>query len=279
MKWLNNLSTTKKLMGAFGLLVLLTALVGYKGIDSVKRENEHLAIYEGHTFGALALKEAQVKLIELSRAVVNAILDEDESSIRKGISDSAHYEKDFLKNFEQYAKSIVTAEAKAKAAEAEKLFKDLRPAQNYIMELALAHKDKEARAGLPKIRAQADTIDKLFDELVKSKDQVLNKLEHEAEADYLNSHNFIIGLTVLAALMGLGIGYFIARLIAQPLNQSVGVLQAVAEGDFTQRLELDRRDEVGQMAAALNKSLEAISSAFGAIAHNANSSREPRRRS
>lgn len=230
MKWLQNMSTTKKLMGAFGLVAMLAAFAGYEGIDSVKEMHERMVAYEGHTHGLVGLKEANVKLVEISRAVRNAILDEDDASIKKRISDAEKYEKDFLKNFEEYKKSIATAEAKAKAAEAEKLFKELRPAQNYIMELALAHKDKEARAGLPKIRAQADAIDKIFDDLVHSKDEVLNKIEKDAEADYGSSRNFIIAVTVICALMGLGIGYFISSMISKPLNQAAEVLQTMAAG-------------------------------------------------
>lgn len=269
MKWLQNMNTTKKLMGAFGLVALLAAYAGYEGISSLKDLYERLLVIEGYTRGVVSLKESNVKLIEISREVRNAIIDNDEASVRTRITDAGKYEQEFIKNFEEYKESIVTAEAKAKAAEAEKLFKELRPAQNYIMELALAGKDKEATAGLPKIRAQADSIDKIMHELAKSEEELLNKIESEAQANYGNARNLIIAITIICVVFGLGIGFFISRLISRPLNQAVNVLQAVAAGDFTQRLDFDRQDEVGQMANALNQSMESLSSALGSVAQNA----------
>jgi methyl-accepting chemotaxis protein len=56
-------------------------------------------------------------------------------------------------------------------------------------------------------------------------------------------------LIAVAAATGLGLA--IARAITRPLDRAVEVAEAVAKGDLTQRIETNRRDEIGKMSDAL----------------------------
>ncbi|MBG4841835.1 methyl-accepting chemotaxis protein [Pseudomonas aeruginosa] len=61
----------------------------------------------------------------------------------------------------------------------------------------------------------------------------------------------IVGAAVLALLVGLGAAFGIRRLIVRPLRQAMGVAQRIAEGDLAVRVDSERRDEVGQLMAAM----------------------------
>lgn len=63
---------------------------------------------------------------------------------------------------------------------------------------------------------------------------------------------------------------WLSRSIVRPLRQMVGALECVAEGDLTQQIEIASKDEIGQMARALNRALTSFSSALHEIAGNAN---------
>jgi methyl-accepting chemotaxis protein len=75
-----------------------------------------------------------------------------------------------------------------------------------------------------------------------------------------------LGVLILGALASWRIG----RSIIHSLGQTVHVLQAVAAGDFTQRLVVRANDEIGQLARALNQAVTSIGNAMVTIAHNAN---------
>ncbi len=60
-----------------------------------------------------------------------------------------------------------------------------------------------------------------------------------------------IGLAA-AALIGIGIAITITRAITGPLSRGVAFAKLVASGDFTQKLDIRSKDEVGELAAALN---------------------------
>ena len=50
----------------------------------------------------------------------------------------------------------------------------------------------------------------------------------------------------------------------------MGVLEAVAVGDLTQQVAVGGQDEVGRMAAAQNRAVDAMRRNLAAIAENAN---------
>jgi methyl-accepting chemotaxis protein len=75
----------------------------------------------------------------------------------------------------------------------------------------------------------------------------------------ITTERWIIGISsALAILIVLVVSVFIARNITGPLLQTVQVLEKVAQGDLTEKLLVNSKDEVGRMALALNHAVEAL---------------------
>jgi methyl-accepting chemotaxis protein len=76
-------------------------------------------------------------------------------------------------------------------------------------------------------------------------------------------------LTIVAILVALalvvGIGLALTTSITRPIALVEAALGKVAEGDFSERVEVDSQDELGRMAQALNQAMEKINSAMGCI--------------
>jgi len=66
------------------------------------------------------------------------------------------------------------------------------------------------------------------------------------------------GIAGVTVVLGLVLGVVLARGITRPIGQTVGVLEAVAAGDLTRRVNMSSRDEVGRMAAALNTAVDKL---------------------
>ena len=69
--------------------------------------------------------------------------------------------------------------------------------------------------------------------------------------------------------LGVILSIFIARGFAVPLGQAVAALELVAGGDLTVSLDVHTKDEVGQMATALNTALEKLRSTLREVAESA----------
>jgi len=62
----------------------------------------------------------------------------------------------------------------------------------------------------------------------------------------------VIVTLMLATLLSILLVYFIARSISRPVGLAVEMIQRLEGGDLTTELDLDRRDEIGQISKALN---------------------------
>ena len=94
---------------------------------------------------------------------------------------------------------------------------------------------------------------------------------HGAQAINLGSVALLIeGLVAI----GFVAERLIQRLIVQPLQQAVRVLQVVAEGDFSLQLDLNSSDEIGQLAQALNRAVRVVDDALRDVGQMANSAAE-----
>jgi signal transduction histidine kinase len=70
------------------------------------------------------------------------------------------------------------------------------------------------------------------------------------------SRNNYVVLYSIAMLAVIGIGYFVARLIINPLYKLVRTSRAIADGDLTKRTEIESRDEIGVLANSFDTMTE-----------------------
>jgi len=73
----------------------------------------------------------------------------------------------------------------------------------------------------------------------------------------------------LAVLLSGFIGYFINNLISPPLVAATEALERVARKDLTAKVEVQGKDEVGRLSAALNESIDATRTVLSAMAKGA----------
>lgn len=74
--------------------------------------------------------------------------------------------------------------------------------------------------------------------------------------------NFFLIAGTLAIIVVACVGVWLARGITRPLQRAVAALSKVSAGDLTQRLEATSKDEVGELAKALNLTVEGIYTAI-----------------
>jgi len=67
---------------------------------------------------------------------------------------------------------------------------------------------------------------------------------------------FIFVIAVVSALVAVLIGWLQSRRIVAPVKALSGAAKKVADGDYTQRIEASRKDEIGEMANAFNTMAE-----------------------
>ena len=267
MKWFYDLKISVKLVSAFVLLASITAIVGYMGISDTARIDAMLKdLYDNDFKPVDYVSQADIAAIYHNRAIDQFILEEERSK--------KDAEKERADNFEREIKSILDKYRKADLADRDKdllskfdqAWSGYQESAAKVFLLSYDGKNKEAMElvdGETLTRFQAAR--NVLEEIVKANREDAKKSYDESGVLAARIRNVLIGAIVLAVALALVIGWFISNMISAPLKKAVGLAHAIADGDLTQRIDIDRKDEVGQLAGTLNVMVEKLSDVVGSV--------------
>jgi signal transduction histidine kinase len=123
-----------------------------------------------------------------------------------------------------------------------------------VIELIRAGRASEARQmQLRDSTPLADRLERLTNQLVnKAEADVVAGIEASTQA-YQTAQWIVIAFAIGSIALALGLGYAISWSLVGPVKKIEAQLNQVAAGDFTQRVEVANRDELGALAADVNQ--------------------------
>ena len=272
MNWFKNLKTAAKLVSSFACLALIAAFVGWWGLSGMGQLSQTMdTLYERDLSGLSAVKEANINLLYISRAVRAAILADDKAEVETHMQRVAKYSADMVKYLDKTEATLVTDHAKAAMAKTRAAVPTYLADVQQILKLALEGKDGQAIAAVTSARVIADQVDNEMATLAETKEKLALQAHVDGESTYQRARMVMLGVIAGAVILAFALGIFMARLIAGPLVATVDVLQGVAAGDLTRSLDINSSDEVGQMATALNHAVTAMRQAMIEVRGSADS--------
>jgi len=96
-------------------------------------------------------------------------------------------------------------------------------------------------------------LESLTDDLVKAAQDKSDEIVDQNESEYLGSRRTFAGLAVGAIGLALLLGFGLARAFIGPVQRINARLDGIAAGDFSEHVEVSNRDELGALAANLNR--------------------------
>jgi signal transduction histidine kinase len=105
----------------------------------------------------------------------------------------------------------------------------------------------------------ADRLERFTNELVnKAEAGMVERVESSHKA-YTTSRWMVIGFAVGSVALAMLLGYALARSLIEPMTRMDIQFQQIAQGDFTQHVTVPNQDELGTLAANLNRMTEELS--------------------
>jgi len=102
-------------------------------------------------------------------------------------------------------------------------------------------------------RKQVDIAQALMADVVVLADSEMDDDKNITSDAYDSARNFLILLTVFASIIGMGTAFWISTSISKALGKASDMAEAVAGGDLTETMDYTNKDEIGELAASLNK--------------------------
>jgi methyl-accepting chemotaxis protein len=105
-------------------------------------------------------------------------------------------------------------------------------------------------------------LDQKMDEVIRISRSVIIQAEQEARRSKVLAARITWTATGVGILTAVALGVIISGLIAKPVMKTADFIRTMADGDFTQHLEVRQGDEIGGMAMAMNAMIKKLNSMF-----------------
>lgn len=258
MQWFKNLHAMPKLLISFGILLALTGFIGVQAVVNMQESHERMNdLYQKHLIGYSQLTDIRKGKLSCGRYVRNAIIDAKDKSRVENNQRSFEASVDLINNrMSTVGQFMVTEQGKALVEVLHGSYPIWLERNRHAFAAVRQGNIQEAIDTLHENEEVSRKIDDAAQSIVDSKLKLSESTWQQNNVDFQAARRNMLLFMFIAVAIGLALAYWIARQFSAPLAETVKVLRKVADGDLTPSLEVETKDEVGQMAKALNEALD-----------------------
>ena len=252
---LKDLSVKIKILLLAVIMLVITCIVAAVGIFSNHQSKQAADdMYNRNLMTTQYLNEATVQLRTMESDVDYLLLQDFTPENQKLLIDDLIAKAKTIQGDADKIKEIDTGErAQESLQKLDGNLADFITSAEGAKSLTTSQEDK---AKLMKSLGGVKEISARLSELTPDNIQQGKLLFEASNTVYERTIKIFLAILLAGLVIGVVAARIISKNIADPLEESVGLLNAVADGDLTQELPVelaDRRDEVGEMVASLEK--------------------------
>jgi signal transduction histidine kinase len=273
-----------KLLAAFlamGVLLITLGAVGLYQLTAVNRRAEELVRLQQKD---AAYRELQHSALVQNDSVSTALMVASESTSRQRtrvefevlLRQANQFREDFrvLRNLADYGAGAGVGPGPSLApvpeendwlSRIESRDAEFIKAITRVVDLIQAGNVDAGRKQLQQAAGLADELEAATGSLVVLTDARLASRRAQSRAAYLTSRWTVIGFAAGSIGLALFLGYVISWSLIDPVKRMDAQLQQIASGDFSRRVEVPNRDELGALAANLNRMSEELGRLYGQL--------------
>jgi uncharacterized membrane-anchored protein YhcB (DUF1043 family) len=229
MGFINRLSVRAKLLLSFTALCVITGIVGAVGISKLSTVNDMVGtLYNRELKGTVCVLEASRELAAIGRDLRQMIIDTDADAVKALSKDVEMRTKKVDDSLVGAAGLFVTPEGKAIVAKSQELFKTFTQKADETSTLALADKKEEAKVPLAQTRVIAKELLPLIEDMCARKEKQAQEAYEESGKTYASARTLMLSFIAGGIVIGLALGYLIARWFARAVLEVDEISNSVA---------------------------------------------------
>ena len=259
---LSNWKIGTRLGLGFGILLFLMAAVGGYAIFKIKGLEASIELLVKDRM--VKVEQANVIIDQINivaRALRNMVIDDNKEHQAEELARITEARKTTTGILEELKKTITSEKG---LAILKKMTDEIRPVFSRNLEalLTFIKEEKTLQAKMLLLgdyrQIQRDYF-KTIEELIALQTDLAKEAGKAASSDANAAIRLIFILLAAALAASVFLAVFIVRSITKPVGMASNLADTMAKGDFTHKLELDQKDEVGQMARSLNTMVAQLS--------------------
>jgi len=269
---LKNFKIGSRLSLAFGIILILMLIVGGYSLTVVTSLHEEIDdLVTNRMVKTQQGYQIDENLNIIARGLRNLILDDNKDHQNDELQRIAKCRKAIADILDQLKKTAVTDEGKAilaKVTDARLIY--VKHTEAYIELVKTGQIDPAKKMIFAEVRESQRNymaaVEEFIDRQVKSADKIGANAASQAK-----SATIVIAIMMAVALcLAILLALLIVRSITGPVSKAAALAETMAKGDFTGKLDIDQKDEIGIMAKSLNVMAEQVGIMIRAIGGDVN---------
>src|SRR5687768_402474 len=243
----------KKLIAAFFAIVVLLIAVGAVGLQALNDTNQRAKDLVELQRKIAAYRQLQHDTTAQLYSVASALLIHDERTLDATLRQLNQFGYD-LDRLQFVAKDEVEL-----LAQVRKDYEQFIKVVSQSVELIRAGKIEAGnQLQIAQANPLAERLERLMNQLVNRAEADMVASIEASDAAYIHARRIVIGFALGSITLALLLGYAISWSVVGPLRQIEASFNEIASGDFSQRVEIPNRDELGTLAANSNRMSEEL---------------------
>lgn len=272
MRVLRNLKISQKLIPAFIIIAIFIGVVGSFGVSNMNKINTNAMAMHDYNYESLKyLTNIKQNYSDVRADLLKLVYQENKNqqndSLKKEINKLIDENNIMI---EKYEKSLLSKEetqnfntCKSNAA----LYKS---ACDTVIKLVDEKNYEEAENSLSKV---TEVRTKIYSDM----DSLINIGTKQADSSYKDNNSIFkksiyiaVSITILGLVIAVTLGVIISTYLSKNIKKILIFGQALGNGDLTQIININSKDELGNLAYALNQASLKIKNLISQIINSAN---------
>lgn len=257
---IKNLKIGQKLALSFAAIVALLLAISLISFIGVNHLVNDINLMNTDRYPKIVLAHTiKDELNEVARSTRNILLLKDPEVLKGEYASIEESAKIISASIDKLDKTITTEKGREDLKNLITVRESFLQVRNRFLALTKEGKNEEALVLLSsELRPVQLKYFKVLDQLIAYQQELMEEAENASEA-YATSHrNTMITVSVLAVALSILFAVLVTRAITRPLNSAVDFARRVADGDLTATVEVETKDETGQLMLALHQMSESL---------------------
>ncbi|GAA3152332.1 methyl-accepting chemotaxis protein [Planomonospora alba] len=269
--WIADLRIGTKVLVAVGLVALMAGAIGLTALNRMSTMNDNSQVMHQSNVNLSRLGEIRARMADMYNYSVGSVIETSSAEARAALVERVQDSTDKVTDaFEAYEAGVSGLPGSQESLAAfEETWQEFRTMRDAVMFGAPLPAGVDAAAAVERLAASSTEINTIMDTLAEHERQVGTEMAADASDRYGSARIAVIVLLVGGLLLAVGAARLVTSMIVSRMRALSLTLAAMARGDLTRTAEVTSRDEVGQMAVAVNQANEAIREAVASMAASA----------
>ncbi len=265
LSWMSNQPIGKKFFYTFFLLIVLLVIIGitaYKGLTTLNDNLDQSANIRLHSYELLLQIDRDLQQTLVAERTL-IFTQPNTERFTKLLNDHKENLQQSADRWVKYQSVVQTDKERALVSEYNSLRSKWESVTNQIVEKIQTGSEESKLAAIEQSFNEGFTAFEncrdIIDKLTQVNDEYSAQESLDNDATYSSSKTVLTVTLIISILLSMYMGMFLTKIIKTPLLKAKEMMINLSHGNLRTRLRLDVKDEIGEMAAAMDQMADNLS--------------------